>query len=151
MSPMMKQQTQPQDSEDESDDSVDNSQDTSDDESEDGQDGSTDDSGDDDSADGSQQQSGPQPVENIGFNQDVQNILWSRVQTLTPEEIKVMDTIVTPTTYPVLAKLFPELVPLLQKGTALQQATASTQQTQPEQQQQNPLVNPDVSRGLTGY
>lgn len=58
------------------------------------------------------QPQGPHPVDNIGFNQDVQNILLTRIQTLTPQEAKIMDSVINAQTIPVLLKVFPELKPL---------------------------------------
>ncbi len=86
------------------------------------------------------QQSGLRQVADIGFNQDVQNILFSRIQTLNPQEIKVLDAVLTPQTIPVLAKLFPELKPVFDSmgqpqggGPIGQQPPAQAAQGAPDQ------------------
>ncbi len=58
------------------------------------------------------QQSGLRQVD-IGFNQDVQNVVLSRIQTLNPQEEKILDAVITPQTLPIFLKLLPELKPLL--------------------------------------
>ncbi len=57
-------------------------------------------------------QGGPQQVANIGFNQDVQNILLSRIQKMPPQAQKILDSVLTPQTIPVFLMLLPELKPL---------------------------------------
>lgn len=64
------------------------------------------------------QQSGLRPAVNVGFNQDVQNILLTRIQQLTPPDAKVLDGILNPQTIPVLTKIFPELKPLFDMLTS---------------------------------
>jgi len=61
---------------------------------------------------GSPEPSGLRPVSEIGFNQDVQNIVLSRIQTMTPEEEAVLDAVITPQTIGVFVKILPELKPL---------------------------------------
>ena len=101
--------------------------------------------------DGDGQNQGPQPVEDIGFDQDVQNILWSRVQTLNQQEVQILDQIVTPQSYPVLVKMFPELKPLLDQATTVKGAQQGPIQGQQAQQPaQAAPINPNVSRGLIG-
>lgn len=106
---------------------------------------------------------GPQMVEDIGFDQDVQNILWSRIQNLlTPEDMQILDQVITPQTYPVLVKLFPELQLLLAQASSAQgmqqgpiqgapQPPAGPMQGPAQPQQRNPLSAGGASRGLTGY
>lgn len=74
------------------------------------------------------QQSGLRPVANIGFNQDVQNILLSRIQTLNPQEEKILDSALTPQTIPIFLKLFPELKPLFDMMTSGNQSGPIGQQ-----------------------
>lgn len=108
--------------------------------------------------------SGPQPVANTGYNKDIQNILWSRIQALGPQAVTALDKICTPETLPILGKIFPELIPLLNQSTAAQQMGQNQPSAQPTgqgpmprpgapAQSQNPLSNPPtpgVSQGLTG-
>lgn len=106
-------------------------------------------------------QSGLRQVSDVGFNQDVQNILLSRIQTLTPDEGKALDTAITPQTLPVFLKILPELKPLFdmmagngnqnyvstpQPGAAGAGAGAGDDEEEEDEQQQNPLV----SQGLVG-
>lgn len=113
-----------------------------------------------DQGDDMTQQSGLRQVSDIGFNQDVQNILLSRIQTLTPEEGKALDTAISPQTLPVFLKILPELKPLFdmmanngsqnyvstpQPGAAGAGAGAGDDEEE-EDEQQNPLV----SQGLVG-
>lgn len=96
---------------------------------------------------------GPQPVKDIGFNQDVQNVLWSRVQAMSEQELDVIDAVITPQTLPVLVKLFPEMQLLFEQGSQV----SSASQPMPSQgsgvqmqQQPNPLSNPQSKNRLMG-
>lgn len=130
--------------------------------------------------DGGPQQSGLRQVSDIGFNQDVQNILLSRIQTLTPQEEKVLDAVLTPQTIPVFVKIFPELKPLFdmltsggqqgpigqpgqqgqpaQGGAPAQGAPPDAEDAGPggdngsdeEEESDNPLVKSPASAGLIG-
>jgi hypothetical protein len=62
-----------------------------------------------------QRQSGLQPASDIGFNQEIQNIVLTRIQqTLTPEEGQMLDAVITPQTVGVFLKILPELQPLFE-------------------------------------
>lgn len=61
---------------------------------------------------------GPQPVANIGYNKNVQSLLFTRIQALNPQEMQALDQVITPQSLPVLGKIFPELIPLLNQSTA---------------------------------
>jgi hypothetical protein len=106
------------------------------------------------------QNNGPQPVEDIGFNQDVQNVLLSRVQSISEQEMLTLRLIVNEQTYGVLLKLFPELEFLLQMAMEDDEEQVVGQQM-PQQpqgggmpgagapQMRNPILNDSVvSRGL---
>ncbi len=98
---------------------------------------------------------GPQPVENIGFNQDIQNVLYSRVQTLSEQEVAALDAIVTPQTYPALIKIFPEMQMIFDEATAMDDSGQGPIQGGHPQQgaappSGNPILNDSVSRGLVG-
>ena len=63
-----------------------------------------------------------QPQQNVSApNQMVGQILWQRVDTLTEQEVDVFDRIVTPETYPILVKLFPEMEALFQQASMFDQ------------------------------
>lgn len=99
--------------------------------------------------------SGPQPVKEIGFNRDVQNILWSRVQSMSEQELDVLDAVITPQTFPILVKLFPEMQLLFEQGSQVSasqpmMAQGTGMPTQPQQQQPNPLSNPQSKNRLMG-
>ncbi len=90
--------------------------------------------------------------------EDVQMLLFSRVQNLTEPEMVTLDQMITPETIVVLLKLFPELAILFERASAFQ---GEQYQGQPQQQAQqeyeqddeeggNPLVNNNLSRGLMG-
>lgn len=115
---------------------------------------------------GQAQQAGPQRVADIGFNQDIQNVLLSRIDSLPPQEVEMMDAFVTPQNIGVLTKVFPEIAVLFQEASSLkqggqpsptpapavggqvqQQASAPMPQSQPSP---NPLVRDGVSSGLVG-
>ena len=98
-----------------------------------------------------QQESGLRAVQNVGFNQDIQNVLLSRIQNLGEEEGRILDAFITPETVPVLVKIFPELEPLFNM-LGKNDGGAPIQQPQMAEQE-NPILS-DVpsgaSRGLTG-
>ncbi len=94
--------------------------------------------------------------------EQLQALLFDRVKQLTPEEMQILDSIVTPESVPVLFKLFPELGILFDMGSQLQGSPGQEQagggqpappapEPQRQEESQNPLSNPDVSRGLRGY
>jgi hypothetical protein len=110
-------------------------------------------------------QQGPQPVNDIGFNQQVQNILFSRIDKLSEEEYAAFedsfDSIITPETMPVLEKVFPELAMLLMQASAFtgqepmigggQPAAGGAQQYAASGEvEENPLTSNGASRGLMG-
>lgn len=89
--------------------------------------------------------------------EQLQMLLFDRVRQLSPQEMQVLDSIITPQTVPVLFKLFPELGILFDMGSQLQGMNGGggqeQEQGQPQMgqaQQPNPLSNPNVSRGLSG-
>lgn len=53
--------------------------------------------------------------------QEIAAVLWLRIDHLQPSEIAALDRVITPDTAPVLMKIFPELAPLIEQGSALQQ------------------------------
>lgn len=61
---------------------------------------------------------GPSQVADIGFNQDVQNIVLSRIQTMTPQEEQILDAVINPQTAAVFIKILPELKPLFDMMSA---------------------------------
>lgn len=104
--------------------------------------------------------------------EDLQMLLLDRVRQLNPQEMQVLDSIITPESIMVLFKIFPELGVLFEKGTQVQGMAggggqgmnpqmpqqdpaapqASPAQFQGQQEEEpNPLSNPNISRGLTGY
>lgn len=86
----------------------------------------------------------PQPVANIGFNQDVQNILLTRIQKMPPQYQKILDSVLTPQTIPAFTMLLPELKPLFD-------AIMQSQQQGPIGQQQAPAGGqPPVPAGGAG-
>ena len=102
------------------------------------------------------QQGGPMqsPQQALGFIQGVQDILYARVQALTEDEINTLDTIITPETYPILVKIFPELEQLFEQGSNYDaenspaDAYGSDEQGE-DSQGKHPLFN-NVSAGLMG-
>ena len=112
-----------------------------------------------------QMQQGPegQPMPEID-GEELQMLMMERVGTLSPPEMQVLDSIITPQTVPVLFKLFPELGILFEQGSQIQaymqQQGGQQPQGQPQMQQQqmqqqgqpqqqaNPLINDEVSAGL---
>ncbi len=92
--------------------------------------------------------------------EQLQMLLFDRVRQLSPQEMQVLDSIITPQTVPVLFKLFPELGILFDMGSQLQGMNGGSGQGQEQEQgqpqmgqaqQPNPLSNPNVSRGLSGF
>lgn len=71
-------------------------------------------------APGAAPQAGPRPTVDIGFNQGIQNVLLARIQAMSPQDQKALDSVITPQTIPVFLKLLPELKPLF--ATMLQQS-----------------------------
>jgi hypothetical protein len=119
------------------------------------------------------QQSGLRPAADIGFNQEVQNIVLSRIQTMTPEEEKILDAVISPQTVGVFIKILPELKPLFDMmggGGAAGQGQTPPQQPaaapaypgdgtpadeeagdEDDDEEDNPLTrNGYASRGLVG-
>lgn len=86
--------------------------------------------------------------------EQLQMLLFSRFKELTPVEMQILDSIITPQTVPVLFKLFPELGVLFDMGSQLQgmapQGQPQPMMGQPQQTAAMPS-NPNVSRGLMGY
>lgn len=101
-----------------------------------------------------QQQMSQQPQQGMQAPQlrgeDVQALLFSRIETLSPQEMQVLDSIITPETVPVLFKIFPELGILFDKGSQLQQGAGRQQMQRPQQQMSSIPVDPNLSRGLMG-
>lgn len=97
---------------------------------------------------------GGAPGPDLGFNQQVYQIVMSRIQTMTPEEEQVLDSVISPQTLPVFLKILPELKPLLDlmsQGGEGQQGPISADGGGAEER--NPLsadVPPGVSKGLVG-
>lgn len=52
-------------------------------------------------------------------DQQIAAVLWMRVDHLQPQEVAALDQVITPQSAPVLMKVFPELIPLIEKSTAL--------------------------------
>lgn len=110
---------------------------------------------------------GAQPMPEIN-GEELQMLLFSRVQQLSPPEMQILDDIITPQTVPVLFKLFPELGVLFERGTHIQAflaqqgaggpegAQGMPQQPMPQQPapaqaaNANPLVDDRASAGLMG-
>jgi len=89
--------------------------------------------------------------------EELQMLLFSRVQELSQPEMMILDQMITPQTVPVLFKLFPELGILFEQGTQLQgmspQGQANVQQMPAGSayESENPLVNDgNLSQGLMG-
>lgn len=75
----------------------------------------------------------------------VQRILFARLETLDAQDVKALDKAITPETAPVLAKIFPELMPLIQNGT---QVKGKNIQAQPNDYN-GPMANPKDFNAVT--
>lgn len=104
--------------------------------------------------------SGAQRVSNTEFNQDVQNILLSRIEeegTKNPNFGQALDAGITKEGAMELALILPELMPVFRAMglfDELEQAQNSPIKSAPQmaqpQQEQNPLMTSPVSKGLMG-
>ena len=96
--------------------------------------------------------------------EELQMLLFSRLQQLSPDEGRTFANLVTPETVIPLFKMFPELGILFDQiltqraqgvgqetgGGMPQQGMPPMQQEEPMEEEQNPLVNDNISRGLMG-
>lgn len=82
--------------------------------------------------------------------EEVQGLLFSRINQMTPEEMQMLDSIITPKTLPMLFKLLPELAILFEQGSNLKGASSGPVPGGAQVPQQQD-VNQQASRGLMGY
>lgn len=109
---------------------------------------------------------GMPPQQPMVSGEEVQGLLFSRIQQFDERDMQLLDDIITMENMPMLLKLLPELAILFEKGTNIQSAqgqapgggSESTYSNESGEPSQNPLVNaPDSnsgskpSRGLMGY
>lgn len=92
-------------------------------------------------------------------NEQVKNILWQRIDFLPPDELPVLDSMVTQENIHIWMKLFPELAELLAQASAIQHGIAMDQQAampqpmgmpQPAMQQQMPGGAPMQQQPMGG-
>lgn len=92
--------------------------------------------------------------------EELQMLMFERVQQLSPEEMQVFSSIITPQTVAVLLKMFPELGILFDEVLSGQMGQGQPQPQQGAQMmpgqpapgagEQHPFINPNVSKGLMG-
>lgn len=61
-------------------------------------------------------------------NEQVKQILWQRIDFITPEELEMLDSMVTVQNLPLWMKLFPELAELLAEASAFDQVMGMSQE-----------------------
>jgi len=86
----------------------------------------------------------PQGQKQDWFDPHVQQVLFGRIQSLREDEVEILDSIVTPQTFPILAKVFPELI----SNGEIEDAGAQAGAIMP--QQQAPEANPMTAEQPSG-
>lgn len=64
---------------------------------------------------------GPNAAALLRPSPTVRKILFARLESLTPQDVQALNSIVTPVTIRALGKLFPEIMPIMQQATAVRQ------------------------------
>jgi hypothetical protein len=81
----------------------------------------------------------------------VKDILWGRIDALAPEELEMLDAMVSPQSIHLWLKLFPELAELLAEATAFDQAVSMSQEASAGAMPAGPMPAPAPTPvGLAG-